>query len=162
MKVHIRWMIRRDMNEVRAIEFNSFEYPWLHDDFVKVLQQRNVIGMVAEEAASATKCKSGRIAGFFVYELHETRLHILDIAVAPEFRRRGVGRQIIEKLLGKLSSQRRVRITVEIRETNTAAHLFFQAMGFKAVTVLKSYYDDVDEDAYLFMFKYPSCVEAVQ
>ncbi len=48
VRVHIRWMIRRDMPEVLAIEATSFEFPWLDDDFVRTLRRRNCIGMVAE------------------------------------------------------------------------------------------------------------------
>jgi ribosomal-protein-alanine N-acetyltransferase len=146
VRVHIRWMIRRDMAEVLDIERHSFEFPWFEEDFIRCLRQRNCIGMVAE-------CGE-RVVGFMIYELHKTRLHILNFAVAPEFRRRGVGRQMIEKLLGKLSSQRRVRITLEVRETNLPAQLFFKTAGFRAVTVLRAYYEDSPEDAYLMQFRH--------
>ena len=43
-RVHIRWMIRRDMPEVLAIEHASFEYPWCEEEFLRVLRQRNCIG----------------------------------------------------------------------------------------------------------------------
>ena len=146
VRVHIRWMIRRDMAEVLDIERHSFEFPWFEEDFIRCLRQRNCIGMVAE-------CGE-QVVGFMIYELHKTRLHILNFAVAPEFRRRGVGRQMIEKLLGKLSSQRRVRITLEVRETNLQAQLFFKTAGFRAVTVLRAYYEDSPEDAYLMQFRH--------
>ncbi len=61
---------------------------------------------------------------------------------------------MIEKLLGKLSSQRRVRITLEVRETNLPAQLFFKTAGFRAVTVLRAYYEDSPEDAYLMQFRH--------
>ena len=93
--VHIRWMIRRDMPEVLGIERQSFEFPWSEDEFVRCLRQRNCIGMVAEH--------DERIVGFMIYELHKNRLHILNFAVRAEFRRRGVGSQMIRKLAGKLS-----------------------------------------------------------
>ena len=48
VRVHIRWMIRRDMPEVLAIEHASFEFPWCEEEFLRVLRQRNCIGMVAE------------------------------------------------------------------------------------------------------------------
>ena len=44
VRTHIRWMIRRDMPEVLAIEAASFEFPWLEDDFIRCLRQRNCIG----------------------------------------------------------------------------------------------------------------------
>lgn len=144
-RVYIRWMIRRDMQEVLDIERGSFEFPWFEEDFIRCLRQRNCIGMVAEHGE--------RVVGFMIYELHKTRLHILNFAVAPEYRHRGVGRQMIDNLLGKLSSQRRVRITLEVRETNLAAQLFFAALGFRATTVLRDYYEDADDDAYLFTYR---------
>ncbi|MEA1951761.1 MAG: ribosomal protein S18-alanine N-acetyltransferase, partial [Planctomycetota bacterium] len=138
--VHIRWMIRRDMPTVLDIEADSFEFPWLEDDFIRCLRQRNCIGMVVE--------LDDRVVGFMVYELSKTRLHMLNFAVAPEFRRFGVGSQMIRKLIGKLSAQRRSRIILEVRETNLAAQLFFRENGFRAVSVLREYYEDTPEDAY--------------
>ena len=146
VRVHIRWMIRRDMPEVLSIEQESFEFPWLEDDFIRCLRQRNCIGMVAEY--------EDRVVGFMIYELHKTRIHILNFAVADEFRRAGVGSQMIAKLSAKLSSQRRSRIILEVRETNLAAQLFFRENGFRAVSVLRSYYADTPEDAYLMQYRY--------
>jgi [ribosomal protein S18]-alanine N-acetyltransferase len=144
LRVHIRWMIRRDMPEVLEIERASFEFPWFEEEFIRCLRQRNCIGMVAEHAE--------RVVGFMIYELHKTRLHILNFSVAPDVLRRGVGSQMIDKLLGKLSSQRRTRITLEVRETNLAAQLFFRNSGFRATSVLHEFYDDSPEDAYLMQY----------
>src|SRR5208337_3365688 len=122
-RVHIRWMIRRDMPEVLAIEHASFEYPWCEEEFLRVLRQRNCIGMVAEHGE--------RIVGFMIYELHRNKIHVLDFATHGEYRRRGVGRQMIVKLVGKLSSQRRNRISLYVRETNLPSQLFFRIVGFR-------------------------------
>ncbi len=145
--VHIRWMIRRDMMEVLDTENRSFEFPWSEDDFIRCLRQRNCIGMVAEY--------DERVVGFMIYELHRNRLHVLNFAVAPEFRRRGVGEQMMQKLVGKLSSQRRNKIHLEVRETNLGAQLFFRKIGFRAIQVLRDFYDDTTEDAYLMQYRYP-------
>ena len=146
VRVHIRWMIRRDMPEVLHAEQNSFEFPWSEEDFIRCLRQRNCIGMVAE-------CEE-RVVGFMIYELHKNRLHVLNFSVSPAWRRRGVGQQMIEKLVNKLSHQRRNRILLEVRETNLSAQLFFKSMGFKAVSVLRDFYDDTTEDAYLMQYRY--------
>ena len=148
VRVHIRWMIRRDMPEVLAIEGESFEFPWLEDDYIRCLRQRNCIGMVAEH--------EDRVVGFMIYELHKSRIHVLNFAVNRDYRHRGVGSQMIAKLTGKLSSQRRSRIVLEVRETNLAAQLFFRENGFRAVSVLRSYYADTPEDAYLMQYRYRS------
>jgi ribosomal-protein-alanine N-acetyltransferase len=143
-RVHIRWMIRRDMPEVLAIEHASFEYPWCEEEFLRVLRQRNCIGMVAEYGE--------RIVGFMIYELHRNKIHVLDFACHPEFRRRGVGRQMIQKLVGKLSSQRRNRIALYVRETNLAGQLFYRVSGFRAIEVVREHYLDTGEDAYLMHY----------
>lgn len=147
---YIRWMIRRDMPEVLEIESDCFEFPWSEDDFVYYLRQKNCIGMVAE--------LDGRVAGFMVYELHKTTIHLVNFAVARDYQRRGVGRQMVNKLKAKLSLQRRSRITLEVRETNLDAQLFFRACGFKAVSILRGFYQDTAEDAYLMWCRYRGIV----
>ena len=152
VRVHIRWMIRRDMPEVLEIESRSFEFPWSEEDFIRCLRQRNCIGMVGESEE--------RVVGFMIYELHKTRLHILNFAVRPDFLRRGVGTAMAQKLISKLSPQRRNRILLEVRETNLAAQLFFRGAGFRAISVLRDFYDDTPEDAYLMQYRYsPSDME---
>ena len=101
-RIQIRWMIRRDMAEVLEIETEGFEFPWSEEDFIRCLRQRNCIGMVAEQ--------NDRVVAFMIYELHKTRLHLLNFAVAGDRRRQGIGRQMVEKLISKLSPQRRTRI----------------------------------------------------
>lgn len=146
--VHIRWMIRRDMPETLEIEGLSFEFPWTEEDFVRCLRQRNCIGMVAEY--------DERVVGFMIYELRNDQLHVLNFSVRPDVRRRGVGMQMVNKLVGKLSQQRRNRITLEIRETNLAAQMFFKNLGFRAVSVLRDYYDGTVEDAYVMQYRFKS------
>jgi len=143
--VHIRWMIRRDMPEVLLTEQESFDYSWTEEDFLRCLRQRNCIGMVAEF--------NEKVVGFMIYELHKTKLHILNFAVHPRFRRLGIGQQMVSKLIGKLSSHRRTRVTLAVRETNLNAQLFFRAQDFRAVKVLRSYYEDSGEDAFQMQYR---------
>jgi ribosomal-protein-alanine N-acetyltransferase len=146
VRVHIRWMIRRDMPEVLRAEQESFEYSWTEEDFLRCLRQRNCIGMVAE--------RGEKVVGFMIYELHKTKLHILNFAVHPDYRRMGIGSQMVAKLISKLSSHRRTRITLEVRETNLAAQLFFRHEGFLALKVLRGFYEDSGEDAFLMQYRF--------
>jgi ribosomal-protein-alanine N-acetyltransferase len=146
LRVHIRWMIRRDMPEVLQTEQQSFEYAWTEEDFLRCLRQRNCIGMVAEQGE--------KVVGFMIYELHKAKLHILNFAVNPSWRRNGVGCQMVAKLISKLSSHRRTRITLEVRETNLPAQLFFSKQGFRAVRVLRGYYEDSGEDAFVMQYQF--------
>jgi [ribosomal protein S18]-alanine N-acetyltransferase len=144
--IHIRWMIRRDMPSVLAIEEASFEFPWSEEEFIRCLRQRNCIGMVAEQ--------DDEVVGFMIYELHKNRLHLLNFSVAPKCRRSAIGTSMIQKLSSKLSHERRNRITLEVRETNLGAQLFFKHLGFRAISVLRDFYEDTTEDAYLMQFRY--------
>jgi len=142
--IHVRWMIRRDMPDVLAIEREAFEFPWSEEDFTRSLRQRTCIGMVAEYADS--------VVAFMIYELHRTRLHVLNFAVLRSHRRLGIGTQMLRRLIAKLAPERRSRIVLEVRETNLPAQLFFREAGFRAVSVLRDFYRDSDEDAYLMQF----------
>ena len=146
--IHVRWMIRRDMPEVIGIEQEAFEFPWSEEDFTRCLRQRNCIGMVAELADS--------VVAFMIYELHRSRLHMLNFAVMRSHRRLGVGTQMMEKLVAKLTPDRRGRVALEVRETNLPAQLFFRSLGFRATSVLKDFYRDSTEDEYLMQY----CLEA--
>jgi ribosomal-protein-alanine N-acetyltransferase len=144
VRVHIRWMIRRDMPEVLAIEHASFDFPWSEEEFLRVLRQRNCIGMVAELGE--------QVVGFMIYELHKNKLHVLDFATHPDFRRQGVGQQMVAKLLGKLSSHRRTKIVLHVRETNLGGQVFYRSLGFRALEVAREYYPDTGEDGYLLQY----------
>ncbi len=146
IRAHVRWMIRRDMPEVLAIELQSFEFPWSEEDFLRCGWWRNNYGMVAEYDDQAV--------GFMLYELNKTKIRLLNLAVAKAFRRRGVGSQMVDELIGKLSSQKWNRITLEVRETNLPAQLFFRKAGFRATFVFRDFYNDTTEDAYQMQYKY--------
>ncbi|WP_397570630.1 ribosomal protein S18-alanine N-acetyltransferase [Schlesneria sp. T3-172] len=145
--VQIRWMIRRDMPEVMAIEHLAFEFPWTEEDVHNCLRHRECIGMVAE--------RDDTIVGYMFYELNlkKRSLHVLNFAVMPSMQRRGIGSQMVRKLVSKLSPYRRKSIVLEVRESNLDAQLFFAASGFVASKILKGHYEDSEEDAYVFKFE---------
>lgn len=144
-KYHFRWMIRRDMPEVLAIEQSVFAAPWLENDFLERLRQRNCIGMVAEH--------DDQIVGFMLYELHRNHLRLLEFAVHPNRQRDGVGSAMADKLKSKLSNHRRVKIVEHVRETNLDAQRFFRSMGFKAVKIEREAFEDTGEDAYVMEYR---------
>ncbi|MFM8284623.1 MAG: ribosomal protein S18-alanine N-acetyltransferase [Planctomycetaceae bacterium] len=137
-------MIRRDMAEVLEIEREAFEFAWSEEDFTRCLRQRNCIGMVAEMAES--------VVAFMIYELHRSRLHVINLAVRRSHRRLGIGTLLLDKLAAKLTPDRRDRILLEVRERNLPAQIFFRSLGYRAISVLKDFYEDTTEDAYLMQY----------
>jgi len=79
---------------------------------------------------------------------------LLNFAVHLNWRRLGIGSQMIKILAAKLSPRKFRRITAEIRETNLSAQLFLRECGFKAINTLHRHYKNISEDAYLMQYKY--------
>jgi ribosomal-protein-alanine N-acetyltransferase len=145
IRVHVRWMVRRDFREVMAIENSCFEFPWGAEDFQTCLKQRNCIGMVAD--------MDGQVVGFMIYETPKNRIHLLNIATSPEFQHHGIATQMVQKLISKLANQGRTRISMEIRESNLPALVFFRSRGFRATGVLRCFYEDTNDDAYVMQYR---------
>ena len=139
IKIHVRCMTRSDIADVLEIENESFEFAWSEEDFIGCLLDQNCIGMVAEH--------NNLVVGYMVYELDKAKLLILNLAVSKQFQRRGIGSQMVAKLIG-----RRNRVVLETRETNLPAQLFFRENGFRAAQQCKGFYDDSPEDAYLMEY----------
>ena len=140
-------MVRSDMPEVLAIEAESFEFPWLEEDFIRYLRGRNCIGMVA-------KCfdNDELLAGFMVYELQKKKFELLNLGVARKWRRLSIGTQMVEKIKERLSVERRSSILLRIQERNLGAQLFFRSIGFRALSVERRYWG-TEEDAYLMVHR---------
>jgi len=152
--VHVSWMIRADYPAVLAIERACFDEPWTEDELVRCLRARNQIGMVARHGE--------RILGYMVYAAMQKELRVLNFAVHAEFRRRGVGRAMADKLRAKLSPSRRPRLKLKVRETNLDAQLFWRAMGYRAVKIIRNPWPDLDEHQYLFRYALPKMQTAGQ
>jgi len=149
--MEIRWLIRRDMESVLAIENDSFEYPWSEEDFLTMLRTRNCIGMVAMSPYKSEE-EPGEVIGYMIYELHKGYIGMHNFAVSREHRREGVGTALIEKLTGKLSFERRTALTLEVQEENLTAQQFFRSQGFKATEVLYGHYEEPVKNAYAMRY----------
>lgn len=131
-RVHIRWMIRRDEKELMQIEEHN-PNGWAMDEFLKCLRERNCIGMVAEI--------NERVVGHMVYLMQKHSLALLNIAVHPDYRRRGIGMAMLNKLVGKLSAHRRTAVTIEVGDDRLDLHLWLKASGFNAYRIHESSYE---------------------
>jgi len=147
MNVKVRWMVRGDLAEVLEIERLSFEFQWSEQDFINALRHRSRIGIVAVEDGTDL------IRGYAVYELGKSKLTLLNMAVEPCVRGRGVGSVMLEKIIDKLSPERRTRLICDVRETNLDTQLWLRNRGFKATEIIRGHYEDTDEDAYRFVYR---------
>lgn len=145
--IEIRWLITRDIDRVLEIEAGSFDQPWGYQDFRKALRQKHIIGMVAEHG--------DEVVGYMVYELHTHSLRLVNIAVAPEWRRNGIARLMVRRLASKLVSHNRNKIIVTVSDKNLSGHLWLRACGFQATKVDRNLFGD-GEDGYCFRYVDPA------
>lgn len=142
-KLHVRWMIRRDMAEVLAIESEVFQpCHWDENEFIRRLRKRNCIGLIVEDRDTR------ELLGYTVYDLYKNRIEIENLAVKESARHEGVARAIITKMKAKLSTQRRRKLRALIREDNLDALLAFKALGFQAKQIERRPYENDDRDGY--------------
>lgn len=133
----IRMATRSDMASIATIERLSSPCPWSANELGAVASTRNVALHVAQV--------DGQIAGFMLHEFSRDKIRLLNIAVHPDWRRNGIGKSFLDKLKAKLR-----RIELETRESNLSGQRFFRSQGFLAIGVLREFYLDTDEDAYVF------------
>ena len=142
----IRFIRGQDIPEILDIERASFErHAWTEQDFMLTLKQSHIAGVVMEDDLG--------IDGYMVYEISNDTFKILNLAVFPPMRRQGVGDELVSYLMRRtFPGNRSKTIELNIRETNLGAQLFFKSLGFRAVEVLRDYWEDIGEDAYLMRY----------
>jgi ribosomal-protein-alanine N-acetyltransferase len=86
-------------------------------------------------------------AGFLVAWHVADELHVLNVAVAPSLRRRGLARALMDEALAYAAGERVRIVLLEVRRSNRPAIKLYRALGFTALGVRAAYYADNDEDA---------------
>lgn len=135
----IRPAKREDLAEVLRIERESFPSPWQGDMFASELEEELALFLVMEA--------EGEFAGFTCARVVREEGHVLKIAVAPELRRRGLGRELMDVLLLEMRKRGVETTWLEVRQSNWPGRAFYRAFGFHDVGVRRRYYADNNEDA---------------
>ena len=128
-----------DLDEVMAIERDSFVYPWSSRFFLQELE--------VECARSILVEVSGQIAGYVLFWLLPDEIDIHNIAVNRKFRRRGLGRLLLNQVVARAQRRSSLRVTLEVRVSNSRARKLYESMGFVITGWRKGYYSDNGEDA---------------
>lgn len=141
-KVLLRRMLEQDLERVLEIEQACFPRPWSRDSFVSELHNLCARYVVLVE--------DGVVAGFGGMWLIIDEAHINNIAVHPDYHRRGYGRRIMRELMRTAyHAAEIVQMTLEVRVTNVPAIDLYTSMGFTVAGRRKNYYEDNGEDAYI-------------
>jgi len=143
----IRPMTVEDLEQVVTIDQLSFSLPWPAHSFRYELLENDVSRQWVVEKQSASE--NPKVIGMIVVWLIMDEAHIATIAVHPEYRERGIGRQILLTALRECAAQGADSATLEVRERNAIAIDMYRKLGFEVVGRRKRYYQDTNEDAIL-------------
>jgi len=139
-------MLRRckenDLNQVLQIERICFKHPYDYFTFLYFLMREPDGFYVAEE--------DGHIVGYVISSVRGGKGNIISIAVIPEFRRKGIGSELMEESLNFLS-KRVDCVELQVKVSNIEAISFYRKLGFEEIGFISNYYPD-GEDA-LVMYK---------
>jgi ribosomal-protein-alanine N-acetyltransferase len=128
-----------DVAELAQLEPRCFSDPWSAMAFREMLSAPYIMGLVAVK-------KSG-IIGYLIARVVEDEGEILNIAVAPEIRRKGIGARLLESALDALRARGVESVFLEVRVSNQAAINLYLAKGFRPIGQRHGYYRRPVEDA---------------
>src|SRR4029079_10815575 len=129
-----------DLDEVIDIERASFSMPWSRGAFLYELQQNRV-------ARCLVMPEGALVVGYLcLWEIGE-ELHITNVAVHPDQRRRGIGRSLVAGVLDGPRARKLKLVVLEVRPSNHEARSLYESFGFQVMGRRRGYYYDTGEDA---------------
>ncbi len=131
-----------DLDGVMAIEESSFLTPWSRGMFAEDLGRDFSAPVVAVG-------EGGEIVGYAVCWTAAGESHLLNIAVHPARRRRGIGRALVRECIARGARAGSSLLHLEVRVGNEEAQRLYGSMGFRFLGIRKRYYTDTGEDAVL-------------
>ena len=141
---NVRRIRTEDLDAVLELQRRSFVHPWSAELFRREMTHDWSTILLAEERISRGE---PRIVGFLIYWLVHDELHILNLATAPEQRRKGVARALLQATVENGRRHRCAMATLEVRRSNEAAIELYRSFHFRAVGIRPNYYVDEGEDA---------------
>lgn len=136
-----RPMVYGDIDAIVALEKATFSMPWGRDSFESEFSNLLARYMILEE--------DGQIAGYAGMWVILDEAHIMNVAIAPSRRGRGLGRELMNHMIQLAANEGAKRMTLEVRPSNNMARKLYQKLGFYECGVRPAYYSDNGEDALL-------------
>jgi [ribosomal protein S18]-alanine N-acetyltransferase len=144
--VEIRALTLGDLDAIEDIEHDSYDTPWSRSMFA---------GELAKPASLCLGAYEGdQLAGYLIVSRYVDAWHVMNIAVSPDFRRRGIATALLQRLFELTDDRSRRGYTLEVRVSNDGAISLYERLGFTARGVRRGYYTDNREDA-LIMWREP-------
>ena len=125
--------------QVAELEKLCFSMPWSENSIAHELTTDYSFWLVAED--------DGMVAGYIGSQIAFPEADVMNVAVRPEYRRRGVGQILVEALCTHLHNIDCESLTLEVRASNAPAIALYEKLGFVQVGRRPNYYRDPKEDA---------------
>ena len=125
--------------QVAELEKLCFPDPWSEKSIASELSNKLALWLVAEE--------DGRVAGYIGSQTVPDESDMMNVAVHPDYRRRGIAEALVVALCDALREQGSVSLTLEVRASNEPAKALYQKLGFEQVGRRPNYYRNPQEDA---------------
>ena len=148
--IELRRLALADLTSIEEIERRSYRTPWSRSMFAGELAKPSSICLGAFDVGG----EDGTLAGYLVVSRYVDAWHVMNIAVDPEHRGRGIATMLLERLFELTSDDVRRGYTLEVRVSNATAIALYERLGFEGRGIRRGYYTDNREDA-LIMWKDP-------
>jgi len=135
----IEKMRQEDLDQVMEIEKKSFSDPWNKSFFSQDIDNQSALPLVAKA--------DDNIIGYVCLWKILDEIQISNIAVSPERRRRGIGEEMMQRILKMAQEEDYRRISLDVRISNKAAINLYEKFGFREAGRRKNYYRHPQEDA---------------
>jgi ribosomal-protein-alanine N-acetyltransferase len=136
--VTIRPLGFSDLPQVIAIERRAFTAPWSLAMFVLELSKPTGLCLAAIDGGE-------RLGGYLVCARYDTVWHLMNVAVDPDLRRRGIARLLLAEMIARAGPED--QYTLEVRASNAGAIALYEQFEFRSAGTRPRYYRDNGEDA---------------
>ena len=148
--IELRRLGLADLRDIEEIERLSYPTPWSRSMFAGELAKPSSLCLGAFDVQD----ERGRLCGYLIVSRYVDAWHVMNVAVHPDSRGRGIATMLLERLFELTASDVRRGYTLEVRVSNATAIALYERLGFESRGIRRGYYTDNREDA-LIMWKEP-------